>query len=263
MTPRLVVLGGGRMGEALVRGFGASGLDLSSVTVVEPVAERRRWLADELGVTVSEVPVDAHDGAIVAVKPQVAEDALRALARCRTPRWLSIMAGIPLAKLEAWAGEGVAVVRAMPNTPAVVRAGITAIAAGASASASDLGWARTLLESVGEVIEVEESEIDAVTAVSGSGPAYVFLFTEALAEAGVAEGLEPETARKLARATVVGAARLLDVTGEEPEALRAQVTSPKGTTEVALSVLEAGGLRRLITGAAHAAARRSRELGSG
>ena len=248
------------MGGALVQGLVSSGWPPAALAVVETDAARRRLLSGLVpGVAVLGAPVDA-EGAVVAVKPQVAEDACRALAAVSAPRWLSIMAGVPLSALEAWAGKEVAVVRAMPNTPALVGAGITAVAAGTRAGEAEVGWAEEVLGAVGEVVRVAEGDLDAVTAVSGSGPAYVFLLAEAMADAGVAAGLAPSLARHLAQATVAGAGRLLAQPGADAGALRAQVTSPGGTTEAAVGALEAGGVRELVARAVAAAARRSRSL---
>lgn len=260
--PRLVVVGGGQMGTALVRGLCAAGWDPASVTVVEVDAARRHQLADALpGVTPASVPVPA-EGAVLAVKPDVARQAAGALAGVSVPRWLSIMAGVTLARLQSWAGPQVAVVRAMPNTPALLGAGMTAIAAGAAAGEGDLAWAEELLGAVGQVVRVAEGALDAVTALSGSGPAYVFLLAEAMAAAGMEQGLDPELSRRLALATVAGAGRLLAQPEADPAALRAQVTSPGGTTEAALAVLEAAGLRQALSRAVAAAAERSRQLGA-
>ncbi|MHB8681511.1 MAG: pyrroline-5-carboxylate reductase [Acidimicrobiales bacterium] len=259
--PRLLVVGGGRMGAALVSGLCAASWDAGDIAVAEVDDRRRGALAEELpGVAVVEAPVSA-DGAVIAVKPAGAEVACRALAAAGVPRWLSIMAGIPLARIQRW-GPGTAVVRAMPNTPALVGAGMSAVAAGSLAGELDLQWAEEILGAVGEVVRVEEAEIDAVTGVSGSGPAYVFLVAEALAEAGVEAGLDPELSRRLAVQTVVGAGRLLEA-GQAPEALRAQVTSPGGTTEAAIAVLEEAGLRGAFQAAVARAAARSKELGAG
>jgi len=173
------------------------------------------------------------------------------------------MAGVTTASLESWLGYGPAVMRAMPNTPALVGAGASALAGGQGATEEDLAWAESILSPVGMVVRVEEDCLDAVTGLSGSGPAYVFRFVEALALAGENAGLSRSTSRALARQTVVGAGRLLEVSAEEPEQLRAQVTSPGGTTEVGLAVLEAEGLVEVLSDAVEAAARRSEELGKG
>jgi pyrroline-5-carboxylate reductase len=263
MQPRLCIVGGGRMGTALARGLVAAGWEPRSIVLAEVEAGRRTQLASDVpGAAVVGEPL-AAEGAVLAVKPAAAEPACRALSATGTRRWLSIMAGVPLARLEAWAGDDVAVLRAMPNTPALVGAGMAAVSGGERAGEDDLAWAEDVLGAVGQVVRVPESELDAVTAVSGSGPAYVFLLAKALAEAGVAEGLSPAVSRQLAVRTVVGAGRLLAEPGAEPTALRAQVTSPGGTTEAALSAFEAGGLRQLVADAVSAAAERSRRMGSG
>src|SRR5579862_6921775 len=225
MEQRLLVVGGGRMGTALVKGLGSAGWALTDITVAEVDSTRRDALARKLpGVTVVAEPVPAA-GAVVAVKPAAAAAACAVLAESAVPR--------------------VAVVRAMPNTPALVGAGISAVAAGSNAGEADLAWAEEVLGSVGAVVRVDEAALDAVTGVSGSGPAYVFLVAEALAQAGEAAGLEAGISRRLAVATVAGAGRLLAEPGSEPEDLRAQVTSPGGTTQAALAVLEEGELRDL------------------
>ena len=261
MQPRLCIVGGGRMGTALARGLSAGGWDPASIVLAEVDPGRRAQLAGEVpGSAVGAEPVEA-EGAVVAVKPSAAESACRALAATGTRRWLSIMAGVTLARLESWAGPEVAVVRAMPNTPALVGAGMAAVSPGRRAGEADLAWAEEVLGAVGAVVQVEEPALDAVTAVSGSGPAYVFLLAEALAAAGVAAGLAPAVSRRLALGTVVGAGRLLDEPGADPAVLREQVTSPGGTTEAALGVLEGGGLRALLAEAVAAAAERSRQLG--
>jgi pyrroline-5-carboxylate reductase len=249
------------MGTALARGLVAGGWKPSSIAVADVDPGRRQDLAAEIvGSTVLEAPVLA-DGAVLAVKPAVAEPACRALAETGTARWLSIMAGVPLARLERWAGGAVRVVRAMPNTPALVGAGMAAISPGERAGEEDLAWAEEVLGAVGQVVRVDEADLDAVTGVSGSGPAYVFLLTEALAEAGMAAGLAPAVSRQLAVQTVAGAGHLLAEPGANPQALRAQVTSPGGTTEAALAVLEDGRLRQLVAEAVAAAAARSRQMG--
>ena len=250
------------MGSALVRGLITSGWGPSDVTVVEVSAERRVALAEELpGVAVGAEVVEA-DGAILAVKPAAAEAACRAVARTGAARVLSIMAGVRLSRIESWLASSVSVVRAMPNTPAMVGAGVAAVAAGSAAGEPDMVWAESLLGAVGHVVRVPEAALDAVTGLSGSGPAYVFLVVEALVDAGVSAGLSPEVSRRLAVDTLTGAARLLEATGEEPERLRAQVTSPGGTTEAGLAVLEERGVRAAFTAAVAAATERSRQLGS-
>ena len=263
MSPRLLIVGGGRMGTALARGLLRAGWEPQSLAVAEADPGRRTELAEILpGVLLFGEPQRA-DGAVVAVKPGAAEAACRALAALSVPRWLSIVAGLPLERLASWAGPEVGVVRAMPNTPALVGEAMTAIAGGRHATETDLDWAEAILSAVGRVVRVPEDAIDAVTAVSGSGPAYVFLLAEALAGAGRRAGLSEALAAQLAVQTVIGAGRLLAEPGATPEVLRAQVTSPGGTTEAAVRVLESGGLRSLLSEAVQAAAERSRQLAAG
>jgi len=250
MTARLMVMGGGRMGEALVSGLAAAGWD--DIVVVEKVATRRHELG-KAGINAVAEPVDC-DGVVIAVKPGDVEGACRSLGSAN--RALSIAAGVPLAKLEAWLP--CPVVRAMPNTPALVGAGASAIAGG---SGADLDWAEEILSAVGTVVRVPESMLDAVTGLSGSGPAYVFLVAEALIEGGVVAGLPRDTAVALASQTLLGAARLLVESDDGPEALRAAVTSPGGTTAAGLRALESRAVRSAFIEAVQAATARSRELG--
>lgn len=247
------------MGTALVGGLLASGHRAADVTVVERDEARRQVVSAELpGVTVAGEPVPA-DGALVAVKPADAEAACRAVAAAGAPRLLSVMAGVPLARLAAWA-PGATVLRAMPNTPAMVGAGITALCGSPDADEAALGWAQGLLEAVGVVVRVPESAFDAVTGLSGSGPAYVFLVAEALEEAGVLAGLPRPVSRELAARTIAGAGQLLVGADAEPARLRADVTSPGGTTAAGLRVLEQRAVRAALIDAVAAAAARSREL---
>jgi pyrroline-5-carboxylate reductase len=261
VQPKVSVVGGGRMGTALVRGLLAAGWSSADLAVVELDAGRRAALEGELpGVAVSGA-VSPSDGVIVAVKPDGAEPACRAVAAAGAGRVLSIMAGVSLGRLESWLAPATAVVRAMPNTPAMVGAGVAAIAPGSTADEAAMAWAEEILGAVGSVVRVPEQALDAVTGLSGSGPAYVFLLVEALAEAGVAVGLAPEVSLRLATGTLAGATRLLVESGEAPEALRAQVTSPGGTTEAGLRVLEERGVRVAVTAAVAAATARSRQMG--
>ena len=257
---KLLIVGGGRMGEALLGGLLSSGWAApDELAVVEPVASRREELAARFaGVTVGTEVVGA-DGAVIAVKPADVAAACRDLP---VKRILSIAAGVSVAAIEGAAGEGVAVVRAMPNTPALVGAGAAAIAGGTSAGAADLDWAESILGAVGEVVRVPEKLLDAVTGLSGSGPAYVFLVAEALIDAGVLAGLPRDVSTTLAVQTLLGSARMLAETGETPEALRAAVTSPGGTTAAGLRELEKAGVRSAVLEAVAAAAARSRELGA-
>lgn len=263
---RLVVLGGGRMGEALVGGLLAAGwASAAELAVVEKVAERRAALEGRFpGVAVAAEPgAERAEAAVVAVKPDDAEAACRSLAAAGPARVLSVMAGVPIGRLESWLGDGVAVVRAMPNTPALVGAGAAAIAAGSAAGEDDLAWAESVLGAVGVVVRVKEHLLDAVTGLSGSGPAYVFLVAEALVEAGVLAGLPRDVASTLAVHTLLGSARLLAEGDAGPEALRAAVTSPGGTTAAGLRVLEAAAVRAAFLDAVEAATERSRRLGAG
>ena len=250
------------MGEALVGGLLGSGWDAGDLAVVEPVEPRRKELATRYdGLAVVDQPV-AADGVVVAVKPGDVEAACRAAAVAGVQRALSIAAGVPLAKLEDWLGAGVPVVRAMPNTPALVGAGAAAIAAGKHAGDEELAWAEDILGSVGVVVRVGESLLDAVTGLSGSGPGYLFLVAEALIDAGVLAGLPRDVSRTLVTQTLLGSGRLLAESGDTPEALRAAVTSPGGTTAAGLRALEVAGVRAAILEAVLAATTRSRELGS-
>jgi pyrroline-5-carboxylate reductase len=212
------------------------------------------------GLTVAADPVAAA-GAVIAVKPADVAEACRALADEGVARVLSIAAGVSLASLEAWLGGEATVVRAMPNTPALVGAGAAAIAPRRSAGEADLAWAEQVLGAVGTVVRVAEGLLDAVTGLSGSGPAYLFLVAEALIEAGVLAGLSWSDSRQLTVQTLLGSARLLAESPEGPEALRASVTSPGGTTAAGLRALERGGVRSAFLEAVMAATERSRQLG--
>ncbi|HEX7133964.1 MAG TPA: pyrroline-5-carboxylate reductase [Iamia sp.] len=257
---RLLVIGGGRMGEALVAGLVDSGwAPAEEITVIEALAARRDQLtAAHAGL---DVRADVSSGCdtVLAVKPA---DAIASLSDLAPTRVLSIAAGVTTAALEAALPEGTPVVRAMPNTPALVGAGAAAIAGGSHATDADLAWAEEVLGAVGTVVRVPETQLDAVTGLSGSGPAYVFLVAEALIDAGVLVGLPRPASRELAVQTLLGAARLLAETGETPEVLRAQVTSPGGTTAAGLRALETGGVRAAVIDAVVAATDRSRELGA-
>ena len=259
---RVVVVGGGKMGEALLAGVVRGGFaSPSDIAVVEALPTRRDELtAAYPGLTVGDEVPDGAEGVVIAVKPADVPTACLRIARSRPARVLSIAAGVTIGALEGWL-PGIPVVRAMPNTPAMVGAGAAAIAAGSIAGAADLDWAEAVLGSVGIVVRVAEKALDAVTGLSGSGPAYLFLVTEALIEAGVLVGLDRPTSAALARQTVLGAARLIDESGQTPEELRAAVTSPAGTTAAGLQVLEQRGVRAAFLDAVAAATERSRELG--
>jgi pyrroline-5-carboxylate reductase len=262
---RLAVVGGGKMGAALVSGLLASGwAQAEDIMVVEAVAGRRDELVAAypgLGVA-KDVPAGS-EGAVVAVKPGDVEAACRALAGAGVGRVLSIAAGVTLARLESWFRDGTAVIRAMPNTPALVGCGAAAIAPGQAADEADLAWAEEILGAVGKVERVPERLLDAVTGLSGSGPAYVFLVAEALIEAGVANGLPRPVSEALTIQTLLGSARLLAESGERAESLRAAVTSPGGTTAAGLAALESRAVRSALMEAVTAATERSRALGAG
>lgn len=259
----LQILGGGRMGEALLGGLlGAGWAPAGDLAVIEQVAARRDDLAHTFpGVTVADAPV-AAGGAVLAVKPGDVPAACAALADLGVTRVLSIAAGVTTTTIEAATGAGVAVVRAMPNTPALVGEGASAIAAGTSAGTDDLDWAESILGAVGQVVRVTEPQLDAVTGLSGSGPAYLFLVAESLVEAGVLVGLGRADAETLAFQTMLGAATMLRDSGDDPAALRAAVTSPGGTTAAGLRALEAAGVRAAFLTAVEAATERSRQLGA-
>jgi pyrroline-5-carboxylate reductase len=253
----LVVIGGGRMGEAL-----AAGLVASREVVVAEASPARRAELERLHpgwVVTEEVPAGAE--VVLAVKPGQVPAVCAVIGPGHPTRVLSVAAGVTTAAIEEALGVAVPVVRAMPNTPAVVGAGASAVAGGSHAGTEDLAWATEVLGAVGTVVTVDEALLDGVTGVSGSGPAYVFLFAEALIDGGVLVGLPRPVARDLAVQTLLGAARLLSETGEPPEALRAAVTSPGGTTAAALRALEAGGVRSAVLDAVVAAAERAAALG--
>ena len=261
----ILLVGCGRMGTALARGWLRHGLAPDALAIVEPAG--RPPLPDDVlyRSSLAELPSALAPAAVVvAVKPQKIDSVLPSLdaLSAAEPLLLSIAAGIELATLRRALP---AAVRAMPNLPASIGKGISAAVAGPGVSPAQRDLADALLAAAGEVVWLEdEALIDVVTAVSGSGPAYVFALAEAMAAAGQAEGLPEDVAGRLARATVIGAAHLLEQSGGSPESLREQVTSPGGTTAAALEVLQSeGDLDSLLKQAVHAAARRSRELARG
>lgn len=263
MTTRLAIVGGGRMGEALALGLlNARWAEPREITVVEASDERRTQLSERLhDVNLVSSPV-AAEGVVLAVKPPDVVRVCQAVSEVGASRVLSIAAGITIASLEDALGA-IAVVRAMPNTPALIGAGVAAIAPGSHTTEQDMKWAESILGAVGSVVRVEESALDAVTGLSGSGPAYVFLMAEALINAGVEVGLTGEVSRRLVTDTLLGSARLLAETGDTPQALRAAVTSPGGTTAAGITTLETEGFSRALMDAVAAATARSVELGGG
>jgi pyrroline-5-carboxylate reductase len=268
-TKRIGFVGGGAMAEALAGGLIAGGVAAERVGIAEPRAERRRQLAEQLAVATFDDNAQVirdRDLVVLAVKPDVvvpALEQLRASALDLTrPLWISIAAGIRLTTIESCLPAGCRVVRAMPNTPALVGAGATALCGNQNSDAADLADARSVFDSVGVSWETErEALLDAVTGLSGSGPAYAFLFLEALIDAGEGVGLPREAAEKLALQTVFGAAKLALESDKSPAQLREQVSSPGGTTLAGLAQLEDGRMRETIARAVAAATRRSAELG--
>lgn len=258
------------MGGALLGGLLASGwAKPGDIGVVEPVVERRDELAAQFpGINLFNAPeAGVQDeegqrlsGAVLAVKPDAAEGACRVLGAVGVPRVLSIVAGIPCVRLETALGGQPKVIRAMPNTPALVGAGVTAISGGSFATSEDLAWADDVMSAVGTVVRLPERLQDAVTGLSGSGPAYFFLVAEALIESGVQMGLTRDISRTLVVETMLGSAKLLAETGQDPEALRAMVTSPAGTTAAGIRTLEARAVRSAFMEAVASATERSRSL---
>lgn len=255
------------MGEALASGLLAAGWDPGGLTLCVRRMERADELEHKTGCPVTLDPVEAVTGSdvvVVAVKPRDVEDLLKSLSGhvSEDQTLVSLAAGVTTAAYQKHLGA-VPVVRAMPNTPALVREGVTGIAPGAHASVEHLDRARQILGAVGSVRVMEESLMDAVTAVSGTGPAYVFLLAEALTEAAMREGLSRDIAESFVHQTIRGAGHLLTDTSKSPAELRYEVTSPGGTTAAAMHVLEEKGFRAVVEDAVRAAALRARELGGG
>jgi pyrroline-5-carboxylate reductase len=262
----LAILGGGKIGEALLSGLLRGERTPADIVVLEKHPERAEYLAVTHGVRV----VDAATAAgaaqtlVLAVKPQDIDVLLAELHDVVTPRHLivSVAAGVTTAHLEARLVDGVPVVRCMPNTPALVDQAMTAVSAGAHADEAHLAVAESLLQAVGKVVRVPESQLDAVTALSGSGPAYFFFLVEAMIDAGILLGLPRTLAADLIVQTAIGSAVMLRDSGEHPVQLREAVTSPGGTTIAAIRELEVHGVRAALLAAIEAACLRSRELGA-
>jgi pyrroline-5-carboxylate reductase len=263
----IAFLGAGNMAEALVKGLLRAGVAApQEILLTDRRKDRLAELAARYGVrTNPDNEAAATEAAVVvlSVKPQVMNKLLGEIAPALDGSKLviSIAAGVPLAAIERKVGHGVRIVRSMPNTPALVGSGATAISPGEHATPEDLEQAKALFDAVGKTVVVDEQLLDAVTGLSGSGPAYVFLVIEALSDAGVKVGLDRRTAQELAAQTVFGSAQLLIETGEHPGRLKDQVTSPGGTAIAGLHTLEAGGLRTTLMNAVESATRRSHELG--
>ena len=258
----LVLLGCGKMGSAMLAGWLEHGLPASSVWVIDPYPSD--WLRTQ-GVHINTTLPNAPAVILVAVKPQMMGDALPAIQVLGGggSLFVSVAAGTSIATFESVLGSGTPIIRAMPNTPAAIRRGITAMIGNAHVSEEDLNLAEDLLAAIGETVRLsEEAQIDAVTGVSGSGPAYVFHLIETLAAAGAAQGLPDDLAMKLAKSTVAGAGALAIAAEDDPAQLRVNVTSPNGTTQAALEVLmdEKDGFPDLLHRAVKAATDRSKEL---
>lgn len=252
----IAFIGAGNMAEALIRGLLAAKTVAPHQIIAHDIrADRLEFLAGKFGIRTGAAEADII---VVAVKPQQMSDALAQVKGEHLV--ISIAAGITTARIEKEIGGKPRVVRAMPNTPALVGAGATALCKGKHATDEDLATAESILGAVGTTLRVEEKLMDAVTALSGSGPAYIFLVTEAMIQAGMKAGLSKELARKLTIQTVYGAGKLLVESGESPESLRRKVTSPGGTTEAALKVMDEKKLVEIFVEAIRAAARRSQEL---
>jgi pyrroline-5-carboxylate reductase len=266
MADTVAILGGGKIGEALLSGLLRGARGPQDIVVSERYPQRAEQLTATYGVEVLD-PREAVERAtvvVVAVKPQDVDTVLAEISPAISSRHVvvSVAAGITIAHLETHLPDRTSVVRCMPNTPALVDEGMTAISPGAHAGAEQLDVTEALLASVGKVVRVPESQLDAVTALSGSGPAYFFLLVEAMIDAGVLLGLPRTVARELVVQTAVGSAVLLRESGEHPVQLREAVSSPAGTTVAAVRELEVHGVRAAVLAAAQAAARRAAELGA-
>ena len=265
-APRLAFIGGGNMARSLIGGLIARGVPAGHIAVAEPVAAAREALQRDFGVSVGVDAASAAgsaEGVVLAVKPQVMRDVCAAMAPALAAESLviSVAAGITTAQLDSWLGGNRRVVRAMPNTPALLGAGAAGLFANARCGDADRRLAATVLGAVGLTAWIEdEALMDSVTALSGSGPAYLFLLAEAMADAAVRQGLPADTAHALTRQTLLGAARMLAEGDEDAPTLRARVTSPGGTTQAAIETFEAGGLHDLVQRALDAAQRRGVEL---
>ena len=264
---RICFIGGGNMARSLIGGLIARGHAAEQLSVAEPMATLRDALAADFGIAVhddNDIAAEAADVIVLAVKPQVMATVCQQLAAGRkteAPLYISIAAGISLAHFARWLGADAAVVRAMPNTPALIGAGACGLYANALVSPAQRARADEILAAAGDTQWIEnEALMDAVTAVSGSGPAYFFLLMEAMIDAATAQGLSTETARALVLQTALGAARMARESDEAPDVLRKRVTSPNGTTQAAIDVFETRELRAIVTAAINRATERGREL---
>jgi len=269
MKKPLGIIGGGNMGEALIAGITQSGLlTAAEILFFEPRPDRREYLREKFRVSPAEANKDLVILAptlILAVKPQSVPEVLVEIGPLLKPHHLliSICAGVPLDYIQSFFQSPIRMVRAMPNTPALIQKGATALAPSPEAKLEDLATAEAIFTAVGMAAIVKESQMDAVTGLSGSGPAYIFAVIEALAAGGVKEGLSQDVALKLTTQTVLGAAHLIQATDKHPATLRDQVCTPGGTTMAGLYAMEEGGFRLALMNAVIAATRRSKELGEG
>ncbi len=259
-------IGGGNMAEAIIKGLLSGGVPSSAITVCEPVEARREYLRAKYSVDVHSdcgAVVSSAETVILAVKPQVCGAVLNEITTgdVQGKLFVSIMAGVKTETIETALKRSARVVRVMPNTPALVLAAASAISPGAHATGEDLSLVREIFDLLGTTCQADEKLLDAVTGLSGSGPAYVFTFIEALSDAGVKNGLPRDVASRLAAQTVFGSAKMVMETGEHPAVLREKVTSPGGTTIAALHVLEQEGFSGTVMTAVDAATKRSMELG--
>ncbi|MDH3999084.1 MAG: pyrroline-5-carboxylate reductase, partial [Desulfuromonadales bacterium] len=264
LTEKIGFIGGGNMAEALIKGLLSQGMAATDIYVADPSELRQTLMRDIYQVQVVDgaALVQACHTVVLAIKPQMVDAVVRELSAEFSEKHLlvSILAGTSCAKLEQFFAHPMRVVRVMPNTPALIGSGAAALCAGRFAGAEDLALAEELCQAVGTVKRVSEAQMDAVTGLSGSGPAYVFTVIEALADGGVKEGLPREIALELATQTVLGAAKLVAESGEHPAVLRDKVCSPGGTTIAGMTALEDGNLRATLMDAVTRASKRSKEL---
>jgi len=264
---KIAFIGGGNMARSLIGGMIATGISNQNISVSEPRADLRKTLNEDFGVNASEENAPVAKGAdvvVLAVKPQILQEVvtpLSSLVAKARPLLISVAAGVTSSSIERWVGGDPALIRVMPNTPALIGAGISALYANSNVSDDQRALAEKIMAAVGKTIWIkEETLMDAVTAVSGSGPAYFFYVMQAIHDAAVREGLDAQTARLLSLETALGAARLAVDSTEDPGSLQKQVTSPGGTTEAAIKVLNDSGVRETVQKAVSAARARGSEL---
>jgi len=264
---KIAFIGGGNMARSLIGGMIATGISNQNISVSEPRADLRKTLNEDFGVNASEENAPVAKGAdvvVLAVKPQILQEVvtpLSSLVAKARPLLISVAAGVTSSSIERWVGGDPALIRVMPNTPALIGAGISALYANSNVSDDQRALAEKIMAAVGKTIWIkEETLMDAVTAVSGSGPAYFFYVMQAIHDAAVREGLDAQTARLLSLETALGAARLAVESTEDPGSLQTQVTSPGGTTEAAINVLNNSGVRDALQQAVSAARARGGEL---